>query len=211
VDRVVPHHGLPGPVTLEGFILLDGLRLNRYRCCGHRLTLTTRRRPHAPIARAYSPSPPEQGARPHRRASSAVARFSPSPNAPGHLPSPCSHHPPRRRAQRWVQIESFHPYPELRSTKEGVGQVGWGSAKGGVGRGRSGEARQVGCGSARVGGCVCQYGCAMTEPIATNAANTALLTDRYELTMLQAALADGTASRRCVFEVFTRRLPPGRR
>src|SRR5690625_1655439 len=51
----------------------------------------------------------------------------------------------------------------------------------------------------------------MTEPIATNAANTALLTDRYELTMLQAALADGTASRRCVFEVFTRRPPPGRR
>jgi nicotinate phosphoribosyltransferase len=40
---------------------------------------------------------------------------------------------------------------------------------------------------------------------------TALLTDRYELTMLQAALADGTADRRCVFEVFTRRLPPGRR
>ncbi len=40
---------------------------------------------------------------------------------------------------------------------------------------------------------------------------TALLTDRYELTMLQAALADGTAQRRCVFEVFTRRLPPGRR
>ncbi|WP_029289560.1 nicotinate phosphoribosyltransferase [Cellulomonas sp. HZM] len=39
----------------------------------------------------------------------------------------------------------------------------------------------------------------------------ALLTDRYELTMLQAALADGTARRRCVFEVFTRRLPPGRR
>ncbi|BDO41733.1 nicotinate phosphoribosyltransferase [Cellulomonas sp. NTE-D12] len=42
-------------------------------------------------------------------------------------------------------------------------------------------------------------------------ASTALLTDRYELTMLQAALADGTADRRCVFEVFTRRLPPGRR
>ncbi|GEL94763.1 nicotinate phosphoribosyltransferase [Cellulomonas composti] len=40
---------------------------------------------------------------------------------------------------------------------------------------------------------------------------TSLLTDRYELTMLQAALRDGTASRRCVFEVFTRRLPPGRR
>lgn len=41
--------------------------------------------------------------------------------------------------------------------------------------------------------------------------STALLTDRYELTMLQAALADGTAHRHCVFEVFTRRLPPGRR
>ncbi len=41
--------------------------------------------------------------------------------------------------------------------------------------------------------------------------STALLTDRYELTMLQAALADGTADRRCVFEVFTRRLPAGRR
>ncbi len=42
-------------------------------------------------------------------------------------------------------------------------------------------------------------------------ASTALLTDRYELTMLEAALQDGTAGRRCVFEVFTRRLPPGRR
>lgn len=41
--------------------------------------------------------------------------------------------------------------------------------------------------------------------------STALFTDRYELTMLQAALADGTAARRCLFEVFTRRLPPGRR
>lgn len=41
--------------------------------------------------------------------------------------------------------------------------------------------------------------------------STALLTDRYELTMLQAALADGTAHRRCVFEVFTRHLPAGRR
>ncbi|WP_241744085.1 nicotinate phosphoribosyltransferase [Cellulosimicrobium arenosum] len=29
--------------------------------------------------------------------------------------------------------------------------------------------------------------------------------------MLQAALSDGTAERHCVFEVFTRRLPPGRR
>lgn len=41
--------------------------------------------------------------------------------------------------------------------------------------------------------------------------STALLTDRYELTMLEAALADGTAHRRCVFEVFARRLPAGRR
>jgi nicotinate phosphoribosyltransferase len=40
---------------------------------------------------------------------------------------------------------------------------------------------------------------------------TALLTDQYELTMLSAALKDGTADRRCVFEVFARRLPTGRR
>ncbi len=41
--------------------------------------------------------------------------------------------------------------------------------------------------------------------------STALLTDHYELTMLQAALADGTAGRRSVFELFARRLPEGRR
>jgi nicotinate phosphoribosyltransferase len=40
---------------------------------------------------------------------------------------------------------------------------------------------------------------------------TALLTDHYELTMLQAARRDGTAGRRCAFEVFARRLPEGRR
>ena len=40
---------------------------------------------------------------------------------------------------------------------------------------------------------------------------TALLTDHYELTMLQAALHSGAARRRCVFEVFARRLPEGRR
>ncbi len=40
---------------------------------------------------------------------------------------------------------------------------------------------------------------------------TALLTDQYELTMLNAALRDGTAQRQCVFEVFARRLPTGRR
>ncbi|WP_396655070.1 nicotinate phosphoribosyltransferase [Microbacterium sp.] len=42
-------------------------------------------------------------------------------------------------------------------------------------------------------------------------ASTALLTDRYELTMLDAALRDGTAQRRCVFELFARRLSGGRR
>ncbi len=41
--------------------------------------------------------------------------------------------------------------------------------------------------------------------------STALLTDHYELTMLQAALAAGTAERRSVFELFPRRLPEGRR
>src|SRR3546814_12637206 len=36
-------------------------------------------------------------------------------------------------------------------------------------------------------------------------ASTALLTDQYELTMLSAALADGSAFRNCSFEVFARR------
>lgn len=40
---------------------------------------------------------------------------------------------------------------------------------------------------------------------------TGLYTDQYELTMVQAALANGTASRTCTFEVFARRLPGGRR
>ena len=40
---------------------------------------------------------------------------------------------------------------------------------------------------------------------------TALLTDHYELTMLRAARQSGTANRRSVFELFPRRLPPGRR
>jgi nicotinate phosphoribosyltransferase len=43
------------------------------------------------------------------------------------------------------------------------------------------------------------------------AASTALLTDRYELTMLTAALRSGAAGRRAVFEVFARALPHGRR
>ncbi|WP_217370644.1 nicotinate phosphoribosyltransferase [Nonomuraea antri] len=41
--------------------------------------------------------------------------------------------------------------------------------------------------------------------------STALLTDHYELTMLQAALRSGAAHRKAVFEVFARHLPGGRR
>jgi nicotinate phosphoribosyltransferase len=44
-----------------------------------------------------------------------------------------------------------------------------------------------------------------------NAPSTALLTDQYELTMLQAAIDSGAAHRRSVFELFPRRLPAGRR
>ena len=47
----------------------------------------------------------------------------------------------------------------------------------------------------------------MTE----TAASSAFLTDRYELTMLDAALLKGTHERESVFEAFTRRLPAGRR
>ena len=39
---------------------------------------------------------------------------------------------------------------------------------------------------------------------------TALMTDLYEVTMLDAAIRSGVASRRATFEVFARRLPPGR-
>ena len=45
----------------------------------------------------------------------------------------------------------------------------------------------------------------------SSTSSTALLTDHYELTMLQAALRSGAAHRRCVFEAFSRRLPDGRR
>ena len=41
--------------------------------------------------------------------------------------------------------------------------------------------------------------------------SSALLTDRYELTMLDAAIRAGTHERDCVFEAFARRLPGGRR
>jgi nicotinate phosphoribosyltransferase len=40
--------------------------------------------------------------------------------------------------------------------------------------------------------------------------SSALQTDHYELTMLSAALRSGVAAHRAVFEVFARRLPPGR-
>jgi len=46
----------------------------------------------------------------------------------------------------------------------------------------------------------------MNDPVVTG-----LLTDKYELTMLAAALRDGTAHRRTTFEMFARRLPNGRR
>ena len=41
--------------------------------------------------------------------------------------------------------------------------------------------------------------------------STAFLTDKYELTMVDAALASGTADRRATFELFGRSLPPTRR
>ena len=50
----------------------------------------------------------------------------------------------------------------------------------------------------------------MSSP-AAGPPSTALMTDQYELTMLDAALADGTADRHCTFEVFARSLPHGRR
>jgi nicotinate phosphoribosyltransferase len=47
-------------------------------------------------------------------------------------------------------------------------------------------------------------------PNLTPRPSTALFTDRYELTMLDAALQAGTAGHFATFEVFTRRLPEGR-
>jgi nicotinate phosphoribosyltransferase len=49
------------------------------------------------------------------------------------------------------------------------------------------------------------------SPTLGRVTSTALLTDRYELTMLQAALRSGAARRRTVFELFARALPDGRR
>lgn len=50
-----------------------------------------------------------------------------------------------------------------------------------------------------------------STPGAQPVGSTALLTDHYELTMLQAVLADGSWRRRSIFELFSRRLPTGRR
>ena len=55
-----------------------------------------------------------------------------------------------------------------------------------------------------------RYGCGVSGP-GSGLGTPALLTDKYELTMLAAALHDGTATRRTTFEVFARRLPDGRR
>jgi nicotinate phosphoribosyltransferase len=53
----------------------------------------------------------------------------------------------------------------------------------------------------------------VTNPVNHQPADpgTALLTDHYELTMLQASLRSGAADRRAIFEVFARHLPHGRR
>ncbi|HEY1624016.1 MAG TPA: nicotinate phosphoribosyltransferase [Streptosporangiaceae bacterium] len=51
----------------------------------------------------------------------------------------------------------------------------------------------------------------MQIPENHQADSSALLTDHYELTMLQAALRSGAAHRPAVFEVFARHLPHGRR
>jgi nicotinate phosphoribosyltransferase len=47
--------------------------------------------------------------------------------------------------------------------------------------------------------------------LGTDPRGTALLTDHYELTMLQGSLRSGAAHRRAIFEVFARHLPHGRR
>ncbi|GAB3495200.1 nicotinate phosphoribosyltransferase [Nocardiopsis coralliicola] len=52
---------------------------------------------------------------------------------------------------------------------------------------------------------------AAPEHFGPASATTALLTDQYELTMLEGALRSGVAGRRSVFEVFARRLPGARR
>ena len=50
----------------------------------------------------------------------------------------------------------------------------------------------------------------MSSPKTWGPATTAFFTDRYELTMLEAALRSGRAASPATFEVFTRRLPDRR-
>lgn len=52
----------------------------------------------------------------------------------------------------------------------------------------------------------CEYAASMSSSI-----NTSLLTDMYELTMVDATLQSGTWNRQVTFELFGRRLPPTRR
>ncbi|MCS0500575.1 nicotinate phosphoribosyltransferase [Protaetiibacter mangrovi] len=52
---------------------------------------------------------------------------------------------------------------------------------------------------------------ATRDPTASPLVSAALHTDRYELTMIDAALRAGTHDTPCVFELFARRLPDGRR
>lgn len=56
-----------------------------------------------------------------------------------------------------------------------------------------------------------QIGAVRAERDPGSTAVTSLLTDHYELTMLDAALGSGLAHRRVLFDVFARRLPAGRR
>ena len=52
----------------------------------------------------------------------------------------------------------------------------------------------------------CEYAASMSSSITTS-----LLTDMYELTMVDATLQSGTWNRQVTFELFGRRLPPARR
>lgn len=52
---------------------------------------------------------------------------------------------------------------------------------------------------------------ASAAPTDAASSSTALLTDHYELTMIDAALRSGVARHRAVFELWTRSLPQGRR
>ncbi|HWW54281.1 MAG TPA: nicotinate phosphoribosyltransferase [Acidimicrobiales bacterium] len=66
--------------------------------------------------------------------------------------------------------------------------------------------------SPRAGRCTRAPGAAVHASACNHLAvvSTALLTDHYELTMLDAALASGAAERQAVFEVSARHLPAGR-